>query len=174
MLKTLGMFATCIGVLSTAACTVLDHAPRQAFDNDARWALLPMSNYTETPLAGARMTEIAGALLASTGPTDIVRYVPSDEEDPFIGGDSHAEHAKAMAWAKQQNARYAVTGAATEWRYKVGVEGEPAVGVSIRIIDLETGKSVWSGAGAKSGWARDSVSGVALELIRELLSEAGI
>lgn len=174
MIKTLGMFAACIGVLATAACTVLDHSPRQAFDDHTRWALLPMSNYTETPLAGARMTEMVGALLASTGPTDLVRYVPSEMEDPFIGGDNHAEHAKAMAWAKQQDARYAVTGAVTEWRYKVGVEGKPAVGVSIQIINLETGKTAWSGAGAKSGWARDSVSGVALELIRELLSEAGV
>lgn len=173
-MKMLRLLVTSIGLLATVACTVIDHAPRRVLDNDAKWALLPMANFTETPQAGARMTEMAGSLLASAGVADLIRYMPSEMEDPLIGGNSNAERAQAMEWAKQQGARYAVTGAVTEWRYKTGVEGEPAVGISFQIIDVHTQKSLWSGAGAKTGWSRESVSGVALKMTRQLMREAGL
>lgn len=157
-----------------AACSVMSHAPSQDFDLSAKWALLPMANYTETPQAGARMTEIAGAMLHGAGINNLLRYVPASSEDPLIGGDSTAEYAKAMDWAKAQGAKYAVTGAVEEWRYKTGVEGEPAVGVTLQIIEVASQATVWSGAGAKSGWARESVSGVAQKVIRDLLRKAGL
>ncbi|MFO1435129.1 MAG: penicillin-binding protein activator LpoB [Gammaproteobacteria bacterium] len=156
------------------ACSTLSHAPAQKLALDAKWALLPMSNYTETPQAGARMTEISAALLQEAGISQLLRYVPATVEDPLIGGDSTAEYQKAIEWAKAQGAKYGVTGAVEEWRYKTGVEGEPAVGVTLQIIDLESQTTVWSGAGAKSGWARDSVSAVAQKLIGELIGKAGI
>jgi hypothetical protein len=74
-----------------------------------------------------------------------------------------------MAWARQQGARYALTGAVEEWRYKVGVDGEPAAGVTLQIIDVQTGEALWSAAGGKSGWSREALSAVAQQLIRDLL-----
>lgn len=173
-MKTFRLLVMFIGIVAASACTVVGHAPGTDLDASAKWALLPMANYTETPQAGARMTEITGALLASAGIADLVRYVPAETEDPLIGGDSNAERVRAMDWAKQQGARYSVTGAVEEWRYKTGVEGEPAAGVTLQIIDMETQQSIWSGAGAKTGWSRESVSGVALKVIRQLLQQAGL
>jgi hypothetical protein len=77
-----------------------------------------------------------------------------------------------MDWAKEQGARYAVTGTVDEWRYKVGVDGEPAVGVALQIVEIDGGKVVWSGVGGQSGWSRESLSGVAQELIKSLLVPA--
>jgi TolB-like protein len=161
-------------LFSLAGCSVMGHSPRQELDAQAKWALLPMANYTETPQAGARMTEITGALLGSMGVSQLLRYLPATTEDPLIGGDSNSERARAMEWAKAEGARYAVTGAVEEWRYKTGVEGEPAVGVTVQIIDVESQQTVWSGAGAQTGWSRDSVSGVAQKVILKLLGNAGI
>ena len=56
-----------------------------------------------------------------------------------------------------------------EWRYKVGVDGEPAVGVTLEIVDVGTGATVWSGAGAQSGWSREALAAVGQKLIRNLL-----
>ena len=166
---------TCLlTTLGMAACSTISHAPSQELDANAKWALLPMANYTETPQAGARMTEIAGAMLQGAGIAHLLRYLPETTEDPLIGGDSTAELSKALAWAREQGAKYGVSGAVEEWRYKTGVEGEPAVGVTLHIIEIETGFTVWSGAGAKSGWARESVSGVAQKVIGELIGKAGI
>jgi hypothetical protein len=65
--------------------------------------------------------------------------------------------------------RYALTGTVEEWRYKVGVDGEPAAGVTLQIIDVATGEMLWSGSGGKSGWSREALSAVAHKLIRSLL-----
>ena len=81
---------------------------------------------------------------------------------------------EADKWARTQGARYAVYGAVDEWRYKVGIDGEPAVGVALHIIDLQSNAVVWSGVGGKSGWSRESLSGVAQKLIRELLATAPV
>ena len=62
-----------------------------------------------------------------------------------------------------------MAGAVDEWRYKVGIDGEPAVGVALNVIDVGSGEILWSGAGGKTGWSRESLSGVAQRLMRQLL-----
>jgi hypothetical protein len=58
-----------------------------------------------------------------------------------------------------------------EWHYKVGIDGEPAVGMTLQIIDLAEGdRVVWSAASGKSGWSREALSAVAQKLIKDMLS----
>jgi hypothetical protein len=59
-------------------------------------------------------------------------------------------------------------GSVQEWRYKVGIDGEPAVGVTMKVLDLSTGQIVWSVSGAKSGWSRQALSAVAQSLLTEM------
>ncbi len=77
---------------------------------------------------------------------------------------------KALEWARGERARYALTGAVQEWRYKVGVDGEPAVGISLQLIDVASGQVVWSATGGDSGCSRASLSGTAQKLLRRLLA----
>ena len=44
-------------------------------------------------------------------------------------------------------------GAVDEWRYKVGVDGEPAAGVTLQIIDVASGDILWSGGVGTQGWS---------------------
>lgn len=60
-----------------------------------------------------------------------------------------------------------------EWRYKVGVDGEPAVGITLQVIEVQSGNVIWSAAGSRTGWSRDAVSAVAQKLLRQLLSPLG-
>ena len=46
----------------------------------------------------------------------------------------------ALTWAKTTGAKYAVAGSVDEWRYKVGLDGEPATGISLNVIDLTSGQ----------------------------------
>ena len=75
---------------------------------------------------------------------------------------------KALAWARGNGLRYGLTGSVDEWRYKVGVDGEPAVGVSLQLLDITTGAVVWTATGSKSGWSREALSAVAHKLLDEL------
>ena len=51
----------------------------------------------------------------------------------------------------------------------MGVDGEPAVGLTLQIIDVATGDTLWSGSGGKSGWSREALSAVAQQLMRRLI-----
>jgi hypothetical protein len=67
-----------------------------------------------------------------------------------------------------------MTGTVNEWRYKVGMDGEPVVGVTLQVVELPGGRVVWSATGAKSGWSRDSVSAVAQQVIDKLLGSISV
>ena len=40
------------------------------------------------------------------------------------------------------------------------------------ILDVASGRTVWSGVGARSGWSRDALSAVAQRLLKSLLEPA--
>ena len=157
--------------LFLAACSTLDRGQSPEIDRQATWVVVPFANYTETPLAGNRAETVAETLLRAGG-MRVLRYPLAQREGLFDSGERKHQD-EALAWGKQKGARYALAGAVDEWRYKVGVDGEPAVGVTLQIIDLTTGETLWGGAGGKSGWSREALSAVAQQLINDLL-KAGL
>ncbi len=167
-------FLRALAVLMLAAltaCSTLQSAPAPALDKKARWVLLPAVNNTETPQAAARLEAITASLLRTQGVQDLLLYPPAAADDLLSPADRRAQEA-ALVWARSQNARYAVSGSVQEWRYKTGLDGEPAAGVTLSIIDLASGQVLWTGSGARTGWSREAVAGVAQKLIAELVDEA--
>jgi len=158
--------------LAFAGCTTVDRV-RTASPPDlgARWALLPIANHTETPQAGLRAEAITETVLRSMGVANLERYPASMNPETLLDPAERKLAEQAMAWAKGKDARYALTGAVEEWRYKVGVDGEPAVGLSLQVVDLQSGAVVYSASGGKSGWSREALSAVAQKLVRELLDD---
>jgi TolB-like protein len=153
-------------------CSVINSSVAPALSINATWAVLPFVNLTETPQAGRRAEAIATSLLYSMGVKSSIQFSSTQKTDPMaLDSDVNVRDA-ALAWAKSQKVRYALTGVVDEWRYKVGVDGEPAVGVTLQVIDVETGAVIWSGVGAQTGWGREAVSAVAQKLIRHLLEQA--
>jgi hypothetical protein len=155
-----------------AGCAQIDVSKTPALDANVRWAVLPFANNTETPLAGSRAEAVADALLRARGVADVRRYPAAlQQEALFEAGERKAQEA-GLEWAKKEGARYALVGHVDEWRYKVGVDGEPAVGIALSVIDVGTGQTVWSGVGGRSGWSREALSAVAQKLMRDLLEQA--
>jgi polysaccharide biosynthesis protein PelC len=163
-----------IVAVALAGCSTIDTRLGQAVDRNAKWVMLPVMNHTEVPQAGLRAEAITEALLRAKGVNDLTRYPPTLSADTLFEPAERKVLAEADKWARAQGARYAIYGAVDEWRYKVGIDGEPAVGVALHIMDLQNDSVVWSGVGGKSGWSRESLSGVAQKLIRELLASANI
>ena len=56
-----------------------------------------------------------------------------------------------------------------EWRYKSGLDGEPAVGVAMHVVDIRSGETLWSGSYSRSGWSRESLSGTGQKVISKLV-----
>jgi hypothetical protein len=156
------------------ACTVVDRVRTAAPQAQQKWAVLPMANHTETPQAGRRAEAIVESVLRTLGVTQLERYPAELAGDGLLEPGERKLADQALAWAKSHGVRYAVSGSVEEWRYKVGVDGEPAVGLVVYVTDLQGGGSViYSASGAKSGWNREALAGVAQKLVKELLAELG-
>lgn len=154
-----------------AGCSTMNVGDAPNLPKTAAWAILPIANTTETPDAGQRAENIAQSIMVQNGFTDLHRYVGDpDGGDSLVGANNAQARVRALDWARKTGAKYALSGAVTEWRYKVGVDGEPVAGVTFDVIDLSNGSVVWSATGSRSGWSRSSLSGVGQTLIRNLLA----
>jgi len=164
-----------LAALAVFGCATADSGGTgPAIERNAKWVMLPVLNHTEVPQAGLRAEAITEALLRAHGVADLTRYPATMNTDTLLQPSERKVFDEADKWARTQGARYAVYGAVDEWRYKVGIDGEPAVGVALHIMDLQSNAVVWSGVGGKSGWSRESLSGVAQKLIRDLLATAPV
>ncbi len=162
-----------VWLLALAGCATVDTVSSHAHvDKKARWAMLPVVNHTDTPQAGLRAEGLAESLLRSEGVEDVTSYPANLSDDTLLEPSQRRAQEAALEWAKAQGMQYALTGSVEEWRYKVGVDGEPAVGITLQVIDVGSGKVVWSGAASKSGWSRDGLAAVAQKLIRGLIADA--
>lgn len=155
-------------------CAGIQHSKSPSMACSEKWVVLPLNNYSEAPQAGQTAAKMVENALRTRGLPDVNHYPASLDDSLAEFSMSQQQYDKALDWAKGRNARYGVTGAVTEWRYKSGVDGEPAVGMTLQIVDVESGKGLWSAGGAKTGWSSDALSGVGLKLTRNLLSKASI
>lgn len=155
--------------LGLVACSTIARAPAPAVEKDARWVVAPFANHTETPLAGARAAAIGEALLQSRSVGQVRRFEATSPESPFETAPAKAR-AEALGFARQENARYLLTGSVDEWRYKQGVDGEPAVGLVVSLVDVASGEVLWTAVGGKTGWSRESLAAVGQQLLGELLA----
>lgn len=129
-------------------------------------ALLVLKNNTETPQAGFRASSILKGILEARG-VKVKFYLDKDKQDEYL-----PEVAKEIALkAKAEGIKYFLSGEVNEWRYKTGIDGEPAVSITLILRDLESGEIVWSGVGAKSGWGHESLGTVAQEVLLELVED---
>jgi len=155
---------------SLSACSTLDVGKSPKLADLHSIAVVPMINYTETPDAGQRATSIAQSILHQKGFEQLYIYQQERTANALIMNSVELSTTEGLKWARSTGASYALTGAVEEWRYKVGVDGEPVAGLTFTLIDLESGQAVWSATGSRSGWSRSGVSGVSQKLTNQLLA----
>ncbi len=162
----------CLLVLVLVGCStaIQSTAEHEALDAQAKWALLPITNNTDTPQAGLSAEAMVEHLLHRQGITELLHYPAALSRDSLFEPTERKVTEEAQKWAREQGVRFAVVGSVEEWRYKVGIDGEPAVGVTLKVLDLSNGRLVWSASGAKSGWSREALSAVAQTLLGNLLA----
>jgi polysaccharide biosynthesis protein PelC len=161
-------------VAALAGCTTIN-VPKAPIDLDkqAAWGLLPIVNLTETPQAGLRAESIVDSLLRTANVARLRRYPASLNTESLLDPAERKVVDQALVWAKSENLKYGITGSVEEWRYKVGVDGEPAVGLTLQVVEIASGQVIWSASGSKTGWAREALSAVAQKLISELTRPLG-
>lgn len=169
-LLALRLAAVAVLAMAVTACSTTDIGRAPALPADAQWALLPFANHTETPQAGLRAEAIAENVLRARGVANLRRYPASLNNETLFEPMDRKQMDAALEWARSENLSYALTGTVDEWRYKVGIDGEPAVGLTLQLVEVSSGKVIWAAAGGKSGWSREALSAVAQKLSRTLLA----
>jgi len=143
------------------SCSSVYNVQKKNINRDESIVILPFENFTEVPLAGQKASGIAEGVFVSKGFNISERFYNNKYEDY-----SDQEIKDLLKKASSKNIKYAVTGYVNEWRYKTG---EPAVSITLKIIETETGKTVWTAVGSKTGWGYESVGTVAQKLINEMI-----
>lgn len=158
--------------LLITACTgsIVQHSARIYVSPETRIAVIPFANYTETPLAGERAMSITASELQSFGIRNIVVYKNQFQGKILFPGMNKVISQKALfQWARHMHARFVLTGSVNEWSYKVGLDGEPVVGLEMQMIDLASGQIIWTAVASKSGGSRIAVSTVAQQVIDSMI-----
>lgn len=163
----------CLALMAIAflvgGCTSFTRESGAALPRDAQWGLLPLVNYSQAPQAGERSEQILLSVLAEQGLRPRLYPDVTPTSMPLL--DERKRLSQALVWARQEGLDYVVSGSVEEWQYKSGLDGEPAVGISLQVIEPATGQVLWSNSGARAGWSRESLAGTAQKVLRELVGD---
>lgn len=167
------LLVACLMMLT--GCTEINKSAGGNFPAEANLAVLPLVNHTETPQAGKRVTAMLAGILGTTHNYHVIVYHPNIPAKELLANPNKTYSMnQAMAWARRNGAHYAITGSVNEWRYKVGLDGEPVASIVLKVINLRNKQVVWSSVGSKIGGSRSGLSNIGQELINDLLSRVNV
>ena len=133
-----------------------------------RLVLAPYHNATDDEHAGRALTELTGTALAARGlslqQTEQVMTKSEDQDDGSL-------QTGYLQKAREMKATHIVLGTVHEYHYKTDLNANPAVGITIRLVDVDTGQTVWQGSTGKVGYAFASLTSTAQRAVRELVSK---
>ena len=140
-------------------CAQINRAPITVPKKE-KCAILPFSNFSDTPLAGERVAAILYGVMKSRG-YNVVLYFRSRDED------FHQEEIIKLEEEAKKKYKCLIKGSVNEWRYKVGIDGEPAVSVTYIIINVEKGEES-SGTISGTDWGHKSLGLLTQELFNKV------
>lgn len=128
-------------------CSVMQTNSFSKLDKNETIVIMPFKNLSQTPYAGIKASLVAEGVLRSKGYKVVRGYRLVD--DKIILRDI--------------NSTYKLGGRVIEWRYKTGIDGEPAVSVYVELKD-RNGSVLFSSVGSKSENGYKSLGLTAQEL----------
>jgi TolB-like protein len=165
------LLAGFIFVLLAGCSTIHTSGNSYKVQKGEKWIILPIANHSMTPQAGLSAESILEPILRRHGVASIAHYPTGLNNDTLFEPTGSKDVEEATRWALQHNITYGITGAVEEWHYKAGIDGEPAVGITLQVIDLKNKQVLWSAAGSDSGWSRSTVGAVAQKLMSGLIDQ---
>jgi len=165
IILSLFFFAT---LMTSCSVSHIQYGP--TLSKNVSWIMLPVMNLAEAPQAGIRTEAILSTHLRAHGLTNMDIYPYRALKSGLPDLNEQHRYESAFKLAKKSHYKYAITGSVEEWRYKSGLDGEPVVGLSLKVINMKTNKVVWSASGSRTGWGYESVTGTANKLLDKLLS----
>ncbi|CDZ78063.1 hypothetical protein BN59_02360 [Legionella massiliensis] len=164
--------------LITLLCTVLtacttvkiDVSNQMLIPANAPIGVAAFANHSSTPLANRQVESMVVGLLQTRGFRNIKHYEHSKSCAKLLYcPDESQTKAQILRWARANHLVYVFTGAANEWRYKVGLDGEPVAGATLSAINVRTGRTEWTGVGSTIGGSRSGLDEVGQSMLNSIL-----
>ncbi|MFT6733752.1 MAG: hypothetical protein ACJAS9_001942 [Polaribacter sp.] len=153
---------------SLFSCSQYQIADSPKIKKSRTWIIMPLENNSNQPLATEKVEAILSATLFSYG-VDAQMYPKTIATDLVSILDNQSRKLQASDWLIAQEATYVISGSVNEWHYKSGLDGEPAVGITLELIDKVSKTVLWKATGSRSGWGRESLTGAGQTVIEELI-----
>lgn len=169
----LGRCMLFLATLLLASCGTmkLNVSNRIALSIGAPIVVGPFANHSTTPLANRQAETMVAGIMQAKGFRNIIPYPRKKScEKLLYCADEGLTNAQLIRWGRAHHVKYMMTGSANEWGYKVGLDGEPVVGVSLSLINVTTGRVEWTAVGSAIGSSRSGLDVTAQKLINSLLT----
>jgi hypothetical protein len=162
----------CLGVIIGGGCSrsLYQGGPMPSVaEPGARVLIVPFKNATNDENAGIALEQITASALIARGARALQASQPDGSEKPDTGLPTNRSDA-ASVMANEVSAHFVLFGVVHEHRYKTDLDGDPAVGLTLRLVDPETQATVWQGTGSDVGLLRASLTSVSQKVARDLVS----
>ncbi len=163
------ILAACLLLLAAGCATVVHHGgPASGTIRVERLLLPPFVNATDDEHAGRALTEMTGSALVEAG----ISLFQTEELSIKTAADkAQGPDGRYAELARSANATHLLIGTVHEYRYKTDLAGDPAVGITLRLVDAATGQTLWQGTSGNVGYAFASLTSAGRKTVRTLVQE---
>ncbi len=162
--------ALLFALLFLAGCTSVVHQGGAANISkyNTRLVLAPFQNATDDENAGRALTALAGTILRE-------HHLPLYQDETVLRkiesappGDGEQGY---LQIAREAQATHLLIGTVHEYRYKTDLNADPVVGITLRLVTVQNGQTVWQGSSSKVGYLFASLTGTAQKAIEDLVEQ---
>jgi polysaccharide biosynthesis protein PelC len=155
--------------LLPACNTVVREGGRPPLDDGPfRMVMAPFLNATDHEHAGEALTQLTGSMLLERG-------VPLFQTEEILSKTADETATKMEARhqqiARDNKASYLLIGTVHEYRYKSDLSARPAVGITLRLVNVADGRTLWQQSSSKVGRVYSSLTSTAQQTVRDLVSK---
>ena len=163
------IFGGLLAIIFLAGCTsvVQDGGVKRVSREGFRLFLAPFFNATDDEHAARALTELtATALLARNIPLVQTEASLAGARTESVAGTNELH----LVAARSLEATHLLVGTVHEYRYKTDLDGNPVVGITLRLVDVKDGRTLWQGSSSKVSVVFASLSATAQRAVRELVN----
>lgn len=150
--------------------TVIHTTPPAALNVNARIAVLSFINHSEIPLAGEQAKTVAAKALSVRGFRQVlVPPIIDQKRNLMVKNKKVKSYKEQLQWARHIGAKYMLIGNIKAWDYLAILGCKPLISVTLQLIDVTSGRTVWTADGSKRGEPRVTVAALTAELTHAML-----
>ena len=154
-----------IGLFAAGCASVVQYGgARNNVPANSRVVIAPFANATDNPHAGQAIARLTATALLERG---VALY--QTEDLLTRTREEGSETNSFLNVAREAGAAYIIAGTVHEFRYKTDLKGNPAVGLTLRLVAVNDGRTVWQGSSAEVGHGFASLSSTGQAAVRQLV-----